>query len=153
MKRIKNVSENKNYTAVNIGSLDELSAYSFLHPKTQAEVRGKVFVKDATKGTGTEISFQVLPPKTELPYFHTHKENEETYIVLKGVGYFQVDDDYFPISEGSVIRIAPPANRGFCSTSDEPMVLVVIQARENSLNQYSAEDGERRPTEPLWRKK
>lgn len=153
IKRIKNISENENYTAVNIGSLDDLSDYSLIHPKTLKEVKGKVFLKEPTKATGTEISFQVLPPKTELSYFHKHIENEETYIILKGSGFFQVDDDCFPIEEGSVIRIAPPALRGFYNTSDEPMILIVTQARENSLKQYTTEDGIRVPVEPKWRNK
>ncbi|MDR2474312.1 MAG: hypothetical protein LBD45_00495 [Bacteroidales bacterium] len=70
MKLIEKISENKNHTAVNIGNLSELGDYSFIHPVTKQEVRGKLFVKEATKATGTELSFTVLPPKSELPYFH-----------------------------------------------------------------------------------
>ena len=151
MKTIKEISENRNYTAVNIGKLNNLDVYSIIHPKNGQEVRGKVFLKEATKATGTEISVQTLPAKTELPYFHTHEQNEETYIVLKGFGFFQVDNDCFPVEEGSVVRIAPLAKRGFCNTSDEPMVLIVIQSRQNSLEQYSADDGERVKVEPKWR--
>ena len=151
MKTIKEISENRNYTAVNIGKLNNLDVYSIIHPKNGQEVRGKVFLKEATKATGTEISVQTLPAKTELPYFHIHEQNEETYIVLKGFGFFQVDDDCFPVEEGSVVRIAPSAKRGFCNTSDEPMVLIVIQSRQNSLEQYSADDGERVKVEPKWR--
>lgn len=43
-----------------------------------------------TKATGTEISFNELPSKTELPYFHIHVQNEETYIILKGEVDFQI---------------------------------------------------------------
>ncbi|MDR0683200.1 MAG: hypothetical protein LBG15_15370 [Dysgonamonadaceae bacterium] len=83
MKKIEKISENKNYTAVSIGSMDELTDYSFIHPKTKQEVRGKVFVKEATNATGTEISFTALPPQSELPYFHFHNKDEETFIILK----------------------------------------------------------------------
>ena len=151
MKTIKEISKNSNYTAVNIGKLNNLDVYSLIHPKNGQEVRGKVFLKEVTKATGTEISVQTLPAKTELPYFHIHEQNEETYIVLKGFGFFQVDNDCFPVEEGSVVRIAPSAKRGFCNTSDEPMVLIVIQSRQNSLEQYSADDGERVKVGPKWR--
>jgi mannose-6-phosphate isomerase-like protein (cupin superfamily) len=151
MKQPELISKNKNHTAVNIGKLDDLSTYSFIHPKTGLEVTGKVFVNDATESTGTEISFTMIPPRTELPYFHHHNKDEETYIILKGAGYYQVDDDCFPITEGSVIRVAPRGVRGLCNTSDEPMVYVCVQSKENSLEEHTTEDGERVVREPKWR--
>jgi mannose-6-phosphate isomerase-like protein (cupin superfamily) len=152
MKEIEKISENKNYTAVSIGNLDELTDYSFIHPKTNREVRGKVFVKDATGATGTEISFTSIPPRSELPYFHIHNKDEETYIILKGSGYYQVDDDCFPIAEGSVIRVAPQGKRGLCNTSDVTMIYICVQSKENSLEEHTTDDGERVKCVPKWRK-
>ncbi|MEI7675935.1 MAG: cupin domain-containing protein, partial [Bacteroidales bacterium] len=114
-------------------------------------IEGKVFLKDKTNATGTEISFNSLAPKTEQPYFHIHRKNEETYIVLKGFGFFQVDDDCFSIKEGSVIRVAPQGKRGICNSSDEAMIYMVIQSKENSLEEYTSADGERLPVTPKWR--
>jgi quercetin dioxygenase-like cupin family protein len=152
MKQVEKIAENKNYTAVSIGSLEKLMDYSFIHPKTGREVCGKVFVKEATKATGTEISFTALPPKTELPYFHIHNKDEETYIILKGSGYYQVDDDCFPIAAGSIIRVAPQGKRGLCNTSDDAMIYVCIQSKENSLEEHTTDDGKRVTVEPKWRK-
>lgn len=153
MKKVEIISENNSYSAVNIGSLNNLSGHSLIHPKLNQKIEGKVFLKDSIKSTGTEISFQVLPPHTDLPYFHTHKQNEEVYIVLKGEGLFQVDDDCFPVSEGSIVRIAPPGKRGLCNTSDLPLIYMVIQSKENSLEQWSTGDGARVPVEAKWKKK
>ncbi|MDR1347168.1 MAG: cupin domain-containing protein, partial [Prevotellaceae bacterium] len=108
--------------------------------------------KEATKATGTEISFTALPPKSELPYFHFHNKDEETYIILKGAGYYQVDDDCFPITEGSVIRVAPQGKRGLCNTSDAEMIYICVQSKENSLEEHTTDDGERVVVEPKWRK-
>ncbi|MDR2762762.1 MAG: cupin domain-containing protein [Planctomycetaceae bacterium] len=152
MKQIEKISENQNYTAANVGKLNELTDYSFIHVKTKQEVRGKVFVNKATKSTGTEISFTVLPPQTELPYFHFHNKDEETYIILTGSGFYQVDDDCFSISEGSVIRVAPSGKRGLCNTSDVEMIYICIQSKENSLEEHTTDDGERVAVEPKWRK-
>ena len=152
MRKVEPISENKNYTAVNIGCLDELTNYSFLHPKTGKEVTGKVFVKEATKATGTEISFTTIPPKSELGYFHFHNKDEEVYIILKGSGYYQVDNDCFFITEGSIIRVAPEGKRGLCNTSDEPMVYICIQSKENSLEEHTTDDGARVIVEPKWTK-
>ena len=151
MKEIHKLSENVHYTAIDMGNLDDLYDYSLIHPKTKKLVEGKVFLKDATKATGTQISFNLLPPHTELPYFHIHYKNEETYIFLRGTGFFQVDDDCFEIKEGSVIRVSPPGKRGLCNTSDKEMVYMVIQSKQNSLEEFTTDDGERLPVEPKWR--
>ena len=151
MQKIEQLSENTSYTAVNLGSLDNLMDYNLVHPVSKRRLEGKVFLKDATKATGTEISFNTLLPHTEQPYFHIHRKNEETYIILKGSGYFQVDEDCFPIKEGSVIRVAPNGSRGICNSSDEAMNYMVIQSKENSLEEHTTADGERTPFEPKWK--
>lgn len=153
MKQIEKTSENENYSAINIGKFNELKDYSFIHPKTKQEVTGKVFVNKATKATGAEISFSTLSPHTELSYFHCHNKNEETYIIVKGSGYYQVDDDCFPISEGSIVRIAPQGIRSLCNTSDETMVYICVQTKENSLEEHTTDDGTRIACEPKWRDK
>lgn len=151
MKEILKVSEGANHSAVAVGSFSELPEYEFIHPVSKREVKGKVFLKNATAATGSEVSFNSIAPRTEVPYFHTHKKNEETYIIVKGSGFFQVDDNCFAISEGSVIRVSPAGKRGLTNTSDESMIYMVIQSKENSLEEYSAADGERVVVEPKWR--
>ncbi|NDV80727.1 cupin domain-containing protein [Bacteroides sp. 51] len=152
MKQIEKISENNNYTAIDIGNLDELVNYSFIHPKTGKEVKGKVFLKEPTNSTGTEISFTTIPPKAELGYFHFHNKDEETYIILKGAGYYQVDGDCFPIKEGSVIRVAPKGIRGLCNTSEDPMVYLCVQSKANSLEEHTTDNGGRIEAIPQWEK-
>lgn len=151
MKEIEKILENKNYTAINIGTLDDVKSYSLIHPKLKTEIKGKLFLKNPTKATGTEISFTSIPPKSELNYFHMHYKDEETYIILKGFGFYQVDDDCFPIQEGSIIRVAPEGVRSLCNTSEEDMVYICIQAKENSLEEYTTEDGKRIAFTPKWK--
>lgn len=151
MKETEKISEGQLYTAINLGNLEDLMSYSLIHPVNKRLIEGKVFLKDATNATGTEISFNSLPPHTEQPYFHLHRKNEETYIVLKGYGFFQVDDDCFGIKEGSVVRVAPKGKRGICNSSPETMIYMVVQSKENSLEEHTTADGERVPVEPKWR--
>jgi len=151
MKQIEKLSENTHFTAINLGNLNDLMDYSLIHPVNKKLIEGKVFLKEPTNATGTEISFNSLPPHTEQPYFHIHRKNEETYIILKGFGFFQVDDDCFDIKEGSVIRVAPQGKRGICNSSAETMIYMVVQAKQNSLEEYTTADGERLPVVPKWR--
>lgn len=103
---------------------------------------GKQFVKDATGATSCEISFGSLPCGASVPFFHSHKANEENYIILSGSGRFQVDGEVFAITEGSVIRVATNCDRNLKCTSDEPMVYICIQAKEGSLGGYTMTDAE-----------
>lgn len=150
MKQIEKLSDNEHFTAINLGNLDDLMSYSLIHPVNKSLIEGKVFLKEATHATGTEISFNSLAPHASQPYFHIHRKNEETYIIIKGFGFFQVDDECFEIKEGSVIRVAPQGNRGISNASDEIMIYMVVQSKENSLEEHTTADGERRPFEPKW---
>lgn len=141
MSVVKEIAKGKNFTAVNFGKLS--------HVLEKAD--GKIFLKGETKATGTEVSISVLPPETDLPIFHAHKQNEETYLILTGNGKFQIDDQCIDISEGSVIRVAPAGVRGMTNTSDEQMIYIVIQSKENSLEQYTMEDGIIQEAAPLWK--
>lgn len=103
---------------------------------------GKQFVKDATGATSCEISFGTLPTGAEIPFYHSHRENEENYIILSGAGRFQVDDVAFDIAEGSVIRVSTNCDRNIKCTSSEPMTYICIQAKEGSLGKYTADDAD-----------
>lgn len=151
MKTIEKIVEDENYTAINLGNLDELMQYSLIHKVNKQEIEGKVYLKEATKATGSEISFNSLAAKAEQPYFHIHNKNEETYIILKGFGFFQVDENCFEIKEGSIIRVAPKGVRGIRNSSNETMIYMVIQSHENSLEEYSTDDGQRVAFNPKWK--
>lgn len=110
---------------------------------------GKQFVKDATGATSCEISFGTLPTGVAVPFFHSHKENEENYIILTGAGKFQVNDEVFDIAEGSVVRVATNCDRNLKCTSSEPMTYICIQAKEGSLGNYTASDAEMNERENL----
>lgn len=140
-KVVKEIAESKNFTAVSVGKLSQVLE----------NADGKIFLKEYTKSSGTEISVSVLPPKTDLPIFHTHKQNEETYIILSGEGKFQVDDQCFEIAEGSIIRVAPNGLRGMSNSSDQQMIYLVIQSKANSLEQYTMNDGVVQEGTPLWK--
>ncbi len=103
---------------------------------------GKQFLKDATGATSCEISFGSLPEGASVPFFHSHKHNEENYIILSGSGKFQVDDVVFDVAEGSVVRVATNCDRNLKCTSAEPMTYICIQAAEGSLGGFTMTDAE-----------
>lgn len=76
MKNVEQIAKGEGYTAINRGSLEHIGEYSIIHPKLKTDFFGKLFLKDLTVSTGTEISFNTLPPHTKVPYFHRHTDNE-----------------------------------------------------------------------------
>ena len=115
-----------------------------------AEFNGKQFLKDTVGTTGCEISFGTIEPGQAAPFFHSHKQNEEIYIILSGAGDFQVNYTAFPIAEGSIVRVATACNRSIRCTSTEKMLYICIQAKEGSLEQCTMEDGEITQQETKW---
>ena len=117
-----------NFTAAAFGDLAGLGDYTFKHPTLPFEVEGKVFLNSLLGLTGSEISLNKLPPKASMPFHHKHHINEEVYIFIKGRGEYQVDDQVFPISEGTVIRVAPGGVRCWRNLMAEPLYYIVVQA-------------------------
>lgn len=128
MSEINVLNRGAKYAHASVGSLQQFE--------------GKQFVKEATGATSCEISFGTLPSGASVPFFHSHKANEENYVILSGAGRFQVDDEVFDIAEGSVIRVAPGCDRNLQCTSAEPMLYLCIQAKANSLEGYTMTDAE-----------
>ena len=128
MSEIKIMNQGEKFAHATVGSLKSFE--------------GKQFVKDATGATSCEISFGTLPTGVAVPFFHSHRENEENYIILSGKGKFQVNDEVFDIAEGSVIRVSTNCDRNLKCTSEEPMTYICIQAKEGSLGNYTATDAD-----------
>lgn len=128
MSEVKILNKGAEYAHVSVGSLKNFE--------------GKQFIKEASGATSCEISFGTLSSGTAVPFFHSHKENEENYIILSGSGRFQVNDDVFDVAEGSVVRVSPGCDRNIKCTSSEPMTYICIQAKSGSLEQYTMTDAE-----------
>lgn len=141
MKEIKIEKRNKNYTIGNMGSFNDLREYSYFHPGTNMNIPGKVFLGEELNMSSMEISFQVLEKGKSIPFSHKHKEHEEVYIVIKGEGEFTVDNETTPIKEGSIIRVAPDGNRTWRNNSNDDLIMMVIQAVNGSIKDFTVFDG------------
>jgi len=129
----------KNYSIMNIGSFQKDLA-----------IKSRVMAGQELGLTGCEISFNYMPAGKTNPFIHTHKLNEEVYIIVSGKGVFMVDGEEFAIQEGSVIRVAPAGGR-ILKAGTEDMVYICIQAQSNSLTQATADDGIISELKASWR--
>jgi mannose-6-phosphate isomerase-like protein (cupin superfamily) len=131
-----------NFTAVDLGPLTQLDQYRFKHPALPREVDGKIFLNQLLGLTSCEISVNKLPARTSMPFYHTHRLNEEVYIFLKGVGEFQLDGKVLPIREGTVIRVAQEGERCWRNTSEtDDLYYIVVQARAGTYEGHAVADG------------
>lgn len=128
MNEVKKLNSGSKYSHASVGNVNEIA--------------DKLFVKGVTESSSCEISFGSLPCGVSVPFFHSHKENEENYIILSGAGKFQVNDDVFDISEGSIIRVSTNCDRNIKCTSEKPLTYICIQAKENSLGNFTMTDAE-----------
>lgn len=124
------------------GPLLQWKRWTFSHPALSKPASGKLFLGEALALTGMEVSLNMLPPRVTMPFFHRHRNHEELYLILSGKGEFKVDDQLYPVEEGSALRIAPEGIRSWRNLSDEPMIYIVIQAKQGSLTQKGIVDGE-----------
>ena len=90
--------------------------------------------------TGAQISINNLPAGAGVPFVHSHKQNEEIYVVLSGKGKAVIDGETVELSEGDWIRVAPSAKRQFSAADDSAISFAFIQVKENSLEGYTADD-------------
>ena len=126
----------KNYLATSVGALKDVKREA-LH--------------DALALTGTEISLNQLAAGTSSPYLHSHKQNEEVYVVLRGRGAFQVDGEEFDIEEGTAIRVDPAGKRSIKAAEDEGLIYLCVQASCGTLTQFTRTDGVLHEERPAWR--
>jgi mannose-6-phosphate isomerase-like protein (cupin superfamily) len=132
----------QNFAVADLGMFSQLRRYTFDPPQFPMKLEGKVFLKQILELTSAEISFNNLPAKTSIPFYHKHRLNEEIYIFVGGKGEFQVDDCVFPVTEGSIVKVDPEGERCLRNTSDtEELCWIVIQARVNSFSDHTIEDG------------
>lgn len=141
MKKVTKKSEGLNYSAIELGNMEALNQYNLV-VAPGVEIPGKVFIGGELKTTGSEISFQSFAPNTETGFLHSHKSHEELYIFVSGNGEFQVDEEVFSISEGSVVRVATKGKRSVRNIGDTPLVMICVQYRANSFTEVDAADGE-----------
>ena len=95
---------------------------------------------DKLQLTGAEVSVNNLPSGASVPFVHYHKKNEEIYFITAGKGKAVIDGETVELSAGDWLRISPAARRQFFAAPNEGISYICIQVRENSLEEYTAND-------------
>jgi mannose-6-phosphate isomerase-like protein (cupin superfamily) len=71
------------------------------------------------------MSYQRIPPGQRFPYGHTHRQQEEIYVVVRGGGRMKCDDEIFEVREWDAVRVPPGTWRGYEAGPDGLEILVI----------------------------
>ena len=99
----------------------------------------------ATEALGLEqsgLSYQRIPPGYRFPYGHTHKEQEEVYVVVRGSGRMKLDDEIVELREWDAVRVPPGTWRGY-EAGPDGLEIIVIGAPNLGENPRADVDGQR----------
>ena len=90
--------------------------------------------RPATGALGLEqsgLSYQRVPPGCRFPYGHTHRKQEEVYVVLRGGGRMKLDDEIVELREWDAVRVPPGTWRGYEAGPQGLEILVIAAPRED----------------------
>ena len=110
------------------------------YTKTTIGNENRIELHEKLSLTGAEISLNKLPAGANVPFVHSHKENEEIYGILSGKGKAIIDGEEISLSTGDWLKIAPAAKRQFFASDISGITYICIQVKENSLEHFTAED-------------
>lgn len=110
------------------------------YTKTNIGNEGRTELHEKLSLTGAEISINQLPARANVPFVHSHKNNEEIYGILSGKGKAIIDNEEINLIAGDWLRISPAAKRQFFASQESGITYVCIQVKENSLGEFTADD-------------
>lgn len=110
------------------------------YSKISVAQEARIELHDKLSLTGAEISVNNLPAGAGVPFAHSHKQNEEIYVVLAGRGKAVIDGEAVELAAGDWVRISPAAKRQFSAADDSAISFACIQVKENSLEAYTMDD-------------
>jgi mannose-6-phosphate isomerase-like protein (cupin superfamily) len=93
------------YTRVNLKQVEDSAA-----DRPEFEAR---FGRKHLDSQHLGVSYFRYGPGVRSPIGHSHREQEEAYVVVSGSGLVRLDDDIVELSEWDVVRVAPAVVRGF----------------------------------------
>jgi mannose-6-phosphate isomerase-like protein (cupin superfamily) len=99
----------------------------------------------ATFALGLEqsgLTYQRVPPGCRFPYGHTHRKQEEVYVVVAGGGRMKLDDEIVDLRRWDAVRVPPGTWRGY-EAGPEGLEMIVTGAPHLGESPRDDVEGER----------
>jgi mannose-6-phosphate isomerase-like protein (cupin superfamily) len=86
------------------------------------------------------VSYFRYGPGFRAPFGHSHREQEEAYVVVAGSGRVKLDDEVVDLRQWDVVRVAPPVVRAFEGGPDGLEIIAVGSDRPEDGDGVQAPD-------------
>jgi mannose-6-phosphate isomerase-like protein (cupin superfamily) len=96
------------YTIVNLKEVEDQAPNFGLSPDLEAR-----FARVALDAELIGLTYQRLAPNFQVPWGHTHKTQEEMFVVISGSMRVKVRDEIYELGPWDVIRVSKETPRGF----------------------------------------
>jgi quercetin dioxygenase-like cupin family protein len=108
------------YTIVNLREVEDQAPNFGLAPDLEAR-----FARVALDSELVGVTYQRLAPNFRVPWGHTHKTQEEVFIVLEGSLRVKLENTVEELSPLDAIRVSKETMRGF-EAGPEGVVMIAI---------------------------
>jgi mannose-6-phosphate isomerase-like protein (cupin superfamily) len=88
------------------------------------------------------LTYQRVPAGCRFPYGHTHRTQEEVYVVVGGSGRMKVGDEIVEVETWDAVRVPPGTWRGY-EAGPEGLELLVVGAPSLGDDPRGDVDGQR----------
>ena len=122
------------YALINLQDLDDVMA--------DAPDRSGYFGRTALDSRDLGVSLWTYGPGARSAMAHSHKEQEEAYVVAEGSGRVLLDDEIRDLKQWDVVRVSPEVSRAF---EGGPSGMTVI-----AVGGPKPEGGDGVPNERTW---
>ena len=96
------------YTIVNLKEVEDQAPKWELSPDLEAR-----FARVALEAELIGLTYQRLAPNYQVPWGHTHKTQEEVFVVLSGSMRVKIGDEIKELGQWDAIRLHKDTPRGF----------------------------------------
>ena len=108
------------YTKQNLKEVEDQAPNFGLSPDLEAR-----FARVALEAELIGITYQRLAPNLRLPWGHTHKTQEEVFVLISGSARAKLGDDVVELEPWDAIRIHKDTMRGFEAGPDGAELIAI----------------------------
>jgi|SRR5215211_4655945 len=108
------------YTVVNMRNVEDQAEKFGLSPQLEAR-----FARVPLEAELVGITYQRMAPNLKLPWGHSHKTQEEVYVVISGSVRAKLGDDIVELGPWDAVRVHKDTMRGFEAGPDGAELLAV----------------------------
>jgi mannose-6-phosphate isomerase-like protein (cupin superfamily) len=123
------------YTHVNLKEVEDQAPNFGLSPDLEFRM-GRVPLDMENAG----VSYIRMESNYRIPFGHSHKNQEETYVVVGGSGRIKLGDDIRELKQWDAVRVHKDTMRGFEADADG-LVLIAIGAPNTGPGDAETEQG------------